>query len=61
MNDPMTATWPLAELLAVLGCGTLTAGEMATAPHELDPTCTRATLESGEVYRWDNRRSLWVC
>jgi hypothetical protein len=57
----MPAAWPLAELLALLGRATLTAGEMATAPHELDPTCTRATLETGEVYRWDNRRSLWVC
>jgi hypothetical protein len=57
----MTASWPLDELLAVLGCGTLTAREMAQAPHELDPTCTRATLETGEVYFWDNRRSLWVC
>jgi hypothetical protein len=53
--------WPLAELLALLGRATLTAGEMASAPHELDATCTRATLESGEVYRWDNRRGLWVC
>jgi hypothetical protein len=57
----MTATWPLDELLALLGCVTLTAGEMALAPHELDPTCSRATLETGEVYAWDNRRSLWVC
>jgi hypothetical protein len=57
----MTASWPLDELLALLGCGTLTAREMATAPHELDATCTRATLESGEVYRWDKWRGLWVC
>jgi hypothetical protein len=57
----MTATWPLDELLALLGRGTLTAREMAEAPHELDLTCIRATLETGEVYRWDNRRGLWVC
>jgi hypothetical protein len=57
----MTAAWPLAELLALLGRATLTAGEMATTSHELDPTCTRATLETGEVYTWDNRRGLWVC
>jgi hypothetical protein len=57
----MTASWPIAELLALLGCGTLTARELATAPHELDATCTRATLETGEVYRWDNRQSVWVC
>jgi hypothetical protein len=57
----MTASWPLDELLAVLGCATLTAAELATAPHDLDATCTRATLETGEVYRWDNRRGLWVC
>jgi hypothetical protein len=57
----MTAAWPLDELLAVLGCATLTAAELATAPHDLDATCTRATLETGEVYVWDNRRSLWVC
>jgi hypothetical protein len=57
----MTATWPLDELLTWFNCGTLTAAEMATAPHELDPTCTRATLDSGEVYAWDKRRSLWVC
>jgi hypothetical protein len=60
-DPPMTATWPLAELLALLGRGTLTAAELATAPHELDATCTRATLETGEVYVWDNRRSLWIC
>jgi hypothetical protein len=57
----MTASWPLAELLAWFNCGTLTASEMAQAPHDLDVTCTRATLETGEVYRWDNRRGLWVC
>jgi hypothetical protein len=57
----MTAAWLLDELMALLGRGTLTAREMATAPHELDPTLTRATLETGEVYSWDKRRSLWVC
>jgi DNA-binding IclR family transcriptional regulator len=57
----MTATWPLDEFLALLGLATLTARELAEAPHELDATCTRATLETGEVYVWDNRRSLWVC
>jgi hypothetical protein len=56
----MIDVWPLDELLALLGRGTLTAAEMATTPHELDATCTRATLESGEVYRWDNRHGLWV-
>jgi hypothetical protein len=57
----MTVAWPLDELLAVLGLATLTASELATATHDLDATCTRATLETGEVYRWDNRRGLWVC
>jgi hypothetical protein len=57
----MTDAWPLDEFLTLLGRGTLTAAEMATAPHDLDATCTRATLETGEVYVWDNRRSLWVC
>jgi hypothetical protein len=56
----MTGTWTLDEILSWFDCGTLTARELATAPHELDATCNRATLETGEVYRWDNRRGLWV-
>jgi hypothetical protein len=56
----MTAPWTRDEILTWFGCSTLTAGELALAPHDLDPTCTRATLETGEVYAWDNRRGLWV-
>lgn len=40
---------------------TMTAREMALTEHELDGTCNRATLKTGEVYRWDNRRGLWAC
>jgi hypothetical protein len=56
----MTATLTLDEILSWFDCRTLTTSELSTAPHDLDPTCNRATLETGETYRWDKRRGLWT-
>lgn len=56
----MTATWTLDETLSSSDCGVITAREMGSTPHALDRTCTESTLWTGAVYRWNNRRSLWI-
>jgi hypothetical protein len=50
----------LDDILSPFNCGALTARELGSTPHVLDPTCTEATLWTGAVYRWDKRHSLWI-
>jgi hypothetical protein len=56
----MTATWTLDDTLSPFDRGALTARELGSTPHALDRTCTEATLWTGETYRWDKRRGVWV-
>jgi hypothetical protein len=56
----MTATWTLDDTLTTLYCEAMTAREMISTPHVLDPTYTEATLWSGEVYHWNKRRGIWI-
>lgn len=55
-----TLTFHETPTLSLFDDGTLTARELARTPHDLDPTCNRATLATGEVYFWNKRRGVWV-
>jgi hypothetical protein len=56
----MTATLTLDDTLTPFDSGALTARELGSTPHALDRTLTVATLWTGETYRWNKRRGLWV-
>jgi hypothetical protein len=56
----MTATLTLDDTLSPFHYEAMTARELGSTPHVLDPTCTEATLWSGGTYRWNKRRGLWA-